>query len=46
MVDVLTEQMAEIDEEIHATEEKMVVPETATPVRNNCTPPSKGDRGD
>jgi hypothetical protein len=35
MVDVLTEQMAEIDKEIWAAEEKML---PATPVHNNRSP--------
>ncbi len=39
MVDVLTEQMAEIDEEIRAEEEKMARV-AATPVRNNRIPPT------
>jgi len=39
MVDVLTGQMAEIDDEIRAAEEKMA-PAVATPVRNNRTPPT------
>jgi hypothetical protein len=39
MVDVLTGQMVEVDDEICAVEEKMA-PAIATPVRNSCTPPT------
>ncbi len=35
MVDVLTEQMTEIDEEIRAAKSNIL---PSTPVRNNCSP--------